>query len=79
MTCKHLIAQGAFSKFLHFLVGPNAENVSSNCVNFYIPATGNTRGYTGRREVGLVGVKGGGVRVVGDGMGCRCRVVQVSG
>ena len=27
-TCKHLIAQGAFTKFLLFLVGPNAENVS---------------------------------------------------
>lgn len=27
-TCEHLIAQAAFSKFLHFLVGPNAENVS---------------------------------------------------
>ncbi|KAJ7330597.1 Ubiquitin carboxyl-terminal hydrolase 24 [Desmophyllum pertusum] len=25
-TCKHLITQGAFSKFLHFLVGSNAEN-----------------------------------------------------
>lgn len=28
-TCEHLIAQAAFSKFLHFLVGPNAENGSN--------------------------------------------------
>lgn len=28
-TCEHLVSQAAFSKFLHFLVGPNAENGSN--------------------------------------------------
>ena len=47
MTCRHLIAQGAFSKFLHFLVGPNAENVSWKLMLMLLgtPTWGYTRGY----------------------------------
>lgn len=74
MTCRHLIAQGAFSKFLHFLVGPNAENVSCKLLPLLFsghPTLGKTLGYTGpgrwklvlRQERHRLGYKGIGWQV----------------